>query len=136
MNNKILFRSENYIITHEWENVYLIRLKDNHKIMVGEFYGDPSCAFIPDNEKYCITGGNGFIIYYLREPFISYENNIKTDQWIEFYREKENELWIDSIYNGDYENEVKIVVDPNDKINGGIYIFDIDKKNLKKILPE
>jgi hypothetical protein len=136
MDNKILFRSENYIITHEWEIAYLIRLRDNFKIMIGEFYGDPSCAFIPDNEKYCIIGGNGFIIYYLNEPFISYDNDMKTDQWVEFFREKDNELWIDSIYNGDSVNEVKIIVDPYDKIKGGIYVFDINKKDLKKILPE
>ena len=136
MNIKILTRSENFIITNEWETAYLIRLKDNHKIIIGEFYGDPTCAFIQENEKYCIIGGYGFIIYYIREPFIPYESNIKTDQWIEFYREKNNELWIESIYNGDSGNEVKMIVDPFDKIKGGIYVFDIEKKKIKRLLPE
>ena len=136
MKTKILARSKNFIITHECETAYLIRLKDNHKIMVGEFYGDPSCAFISEDEKYCIIGGYGFILYYIHEPFIPYDNNKKTDQWSEFYRDKYNELWIDSIYNGDDVNEVKIIVDPYDKIKGGIYIFDIEEKILKKILPE
>ena len=136
MNNKILARSENYIITHEWEIAYLIRLKDNYKVIVGEFYGDPSCAFISEDERYCIIGGHGFIVYNIQEPFIPYEYNKKTDQWKKFYRDKDNELWIDSIYNGDIKNEVKIVVDPYNELNGGIYIFNVEKKELKKILPE
>lgn len=83
---EIMAESRNYVIMHEYENVYL-KLKSTSKtVFIGDFYGEPESAVISQDEKYCAAAGSGIIIYYLREPFLEY-NYQKSNQWKEWGRE-------------------------------------------------
>ncbi|MFT8349133.1 hypothetical protein [Clostridium saccharoperbutylacetonicum] len=59
----------NYLITYEYETVYLYIKNSNKKIVIGDFYGDSEVAIISRDESYCAIGGCGLIIYYLNELF-------------------------------------------------------------------
>lgn len=95
---KILAESRNYYLKAEYEEVYLCSRSSGRKIAkVGDFYGDPSDGVIDVNERFCVTVGCGYIIYFLREPFESYEYNIKTPQWAEWGRDADNIIWIKAV---------------------------------------
>ena len=95
---KILAESRNYCLKAEYEEVYLCSRSSGRKIVkVGDFYGDPSDGVIDVNERFCVTVGCGYIIYFLREPFESYEYEIKTSQWAEWGRDADNIIWIKAV---------------------------------------
>ena len=66
---KQMAESNNYLILNEYEKVFLKLKATSQLILIGEFYGDPDVALISDDETYCAVGGEGVIIYYLRDPF-------------------------------------------------------------------
>ncbi len=108
MTTQTLSVSKNYSIEHEYEVVYL-RTPDGRRIVVGDFYGDPEAALIDCNEKWCVIGGQGLIVYSLREPFCEYGLGIKNNQFQEFNREAPNIWWITEIIQlGSYEIEVRL----------------------------
>lgn len=133
---RVLCRSEHYIIHHEYEEATLTSTINESQLAIGDFYGNPSCAYISPDEKYCIVGGCGFIIYWLEEPFLPYQYDKKTKQWQEYFRHPDDTLWIEAIYEGDFEDEIRMVVDPLDKIKGGIYSFNMKTREMVRILPE
>ena len=62
--------------------VFITKHTDSPLCQVGEFYGDPDFALISDDETYCAVGGEGVIIYYLRDPFEEFSTNHKSsNQW-------------------------------------------------------
>lgn len=94
----ILAESENYFIVRDFENALIYRKPDCRRITcVGDFYGNPSDAYIDPKERFCITVGCGIIKYSLHEPFEDYMYNRDTLQWIEVGREGENIEWYDKI---------------------------------------
>lgn len=94
----ILAESENYFIVGNYEDALLYRKPDCRRITcVGNFYGDPSDAYIDSEERFCITLGCGIIKYNLRDPFEEYMYGRDTAQWVEVGREGENIEWCDKI---------------------------------------
>ena len=71
---RVLAQSNKYIISYEYETVFLKFIDKDRKIIIGDFYGDPKTAFISSDESYCVIGGRGLIVYFLNEPFIEYDN--------------------------------------------------------------
>lgn len=63
-----LARSQNFSIFHECEDAFL-KLPNNRRIPVGSFYGDPVCALIDYQERWCVVAGHGLLVYSLKEPF-------------------------------------------------------------------
>ena len=79
---KQMAESNNYLILNEYEKVFLKLKATSQLILIGEFYGDPDVALISDDETYCAVGGEGVIIYYLRDPFEEFSTNHKSsNQW-------------------------------------------------------
>lgn len=65
---------------------------------VGDFYGEPRDGIIDRNEKFCVTVGCGFIIYYFEEPFDSYSYHCEGKQWYEAGRDPQNIKWIERVW--------------------------------------
>lgn len=111
----ILAESENYIITNDYEVVYL-KIKDTNKlIMIGDFYGDPEMALISEDESLCAICGSGIIIYYLKDPYIPYNYSINNTQWIEYGKDVNKEIWISNIQLID-TNLIEITTENDDKM--------------------
>ena len=121
---KILAQSKNFIIQNEYESVFLT--KKGSKIIIGDFYGDPKDAIIDFKERWGVVVGCGLIIYYFREPFEAYSEK-KSSQWDELFRTKDDEWWIETVYQVS-ENEIRFVVDPNSEYRE---LYQLDVSNLK-----
>ena len=96
---KQMAESNNYLILNEYEKAFL-QLKDNSQlILIGEFYGDPDVAIISDDENFCAVGGEGVIIYYLRDPYEEFSTDYKSsEQWKILGREAGKEpMWVKEI---------------------------------------
>jgi len=63
-----LTHSTNYIVLHEYEDAFLER-GGGERVALGSFYGDPACALIDREERWCVVAGCGLVVYFLREPF-------------------------------------------------------------------
>jgi hypothetical protein len=103
---KQMAESNNYIILNEYEKVFLKLKYTSQLILIGEFYGDPDVALISDNEKYCVVGGEGVIIYYLRSPFEEFSTKHKESrQWKTWGRDTNEEtMWVSEINQIDNEH--------------------------------
>jgi len=88
--------SNKYRISHEFETVWL-ELDDRDPIVIGDFYGDPVTAIIDVDEKWCVIGGCGLIIYYLEEPFDDFAYNKISGQYREVGRIASNIWWVQEI---------------------------------------
>lgn len=64
-------------------------------MIIGDFYGEVEKAVISPDESYCVMVGCGIIVYFLKEPFMPYEYDIKTSQYCEWYRE--GNVWIEKV---------------------------------------
>lgn len=60
---KTLAESENYILSHEFENCELVHKHSKNVVHVGDHFGDPTCGLIAPDETWCITGGEGLIVW-------------------------------------------------------------------------
>jgi len=130
--NRILARSNNYIVLHEYE-VALLERPIGPRVVIGDFYGDPTAAVIDWKEKWCVIAGRGLILYWLREPFENYEYNKETDQWWEVHRSPPEEWWIEALYQID-DNIVRFVVDPYGNFSG-LYELRIDSLSIARLIP-
>ena len=93
----LLAESENYIVSHEYETVTLRNKITHEEVIIGDFYGDPDLAVISKDEKFCVMGGCGIIVYFLQEPFEEYHYNLETPQWKELGRTPSNIIWVKNI---------------------------------------
>jgi len=130
---RLLIESENYTISNEYETVYLTFKKTNKKIVIGDFYGDPESAFISVDESYCVMGGCGLIIYYLKEPFEIFEYHKKSEQWKELFREKDSIWWIKEIKEGNTSKSVEFIIDECDGFKSDIYEINVYSLEITKI---
>jgi hypothetical protein len=101
-----LAQSKNYKVEHEYETV-ILSAKDNRKIVIGDFYGDPAVAIIDRDERWCAVGGCGLIVYWLEEPFAAYRYRHSSPQYFELRRYQPDIWWIESIEQGG-PSEIKI----------------------------
>lgn len=59
----ILAESENYILGNDFEDCILAHKQTNTSLVVGDHYGDPECGLIAPDETWCMTGGEGVILW-------------------------------------------------------------------------
>jgi hypothetical protein len=126
---KELAISLKFQVSHEYEVVYLDR-PNAPKVVIGDFYGDPSCAVISPGETWCAIAGAGLIIYFLKEPFEPYQYDRLTDQWIEFGREKNDLWWVESL-TALSDTQLVFTTDPNGD-RPGTFNYDIVSGEVKK----
>ena len=94
----ILAESEHYFIVRDCEDASIYRKPDSKRVTcVGNFYGDPSDAYIDPDGRFCITIGCGIIKYNLQEPFEEYMYDRDNSQWVEVGREGNDIEWCDKI---------------------------------------
>jgi len=95
---KIIAQSDHYYIKGIYESANLYLKSDNKYITtVGDFYGNPEDGLIDWKERFCITVGYGYIVYYLRSPFEKYSYHRDTTQWLEGRRENNSIRWIERV---------------------------------------
>jgi len=118
---EIMTESKNYQILNEYESVFL-KIKSTEKtILIGDFYGDPEIAMISGDEKCCVMGGAGIIIYYLTEPFEAYKYDAESTQWKEWGRDDpENTQWINNIVFLD-DRHIEVETENMQKLTLAIY---------------
>ena len=112
-----LARSRNYAVLHEYEAAF-IEVPGGRRISAGHFYGDPACAVIDWQERWCVVAGCGLLVYFLREPFAPVGLG-PSDQWARVYHEPGAERWVEALYQRS-DDAVRFVVDPGGP-NGGVY---------------
>jgi hypothetical protein len=132
MMGTILARSQRYVITAEYEEVYLVGAKQ-WRTLIGDFYGDPVCALIDQAEQWCLVGGTGLILYYFHAPFQPYTYNTVTAQWHEWFREPPTNLNVEMVYQVDPDT-VRFVVDPYAD-TAGIYELSISQQRIIRLFP-
>ena len=94
----IIAESEHCYIAGEWEAAYLYSKQDGRLIArVGDHYGDVQGGIIDKNERFCVTVGCGYIIYYLREPFEPYAYDRASAQWTESGRDPGSVTWLENV---------------------------------------
>ena len=130
---QILTQSNKYVITHEYEVVSLLNRSSGREIIIGDFYGDPEVAFISKDESYCVVGGCGLIIYYLKEPFQEYEYHVDSKQWKDVFRDNNDIWWISDISEGSNLNKIRFFIGENDSRHTGKYELDVFTLEYTKI---
>ncbi|MGN0697115.1 MAG: hypothetical protein ACI4J5_10165 [Oscillospiraceae bacterium] len=101
----ILAESKNYIITNEYESVYLTDRHTNTVLSeIADMYGDPEGAFISDDEGYCVVYGCGAVVYMLCEPFLNYGYEPNSRQWFDIMRD--GDMWFTGVVYSDAEKLV------------------------------
>ena len=101
----VLARSQNYEVSHKFEVVTLVCFSTpGRNIVIGDFYGDPTAAIVDKKERFVIMIGCGMIIYYLSEPFETYQYHLQNPQWKELFRTVDNQWWIETIIQKDENN--------------------------------
>ncbi|MES2109500.1 MAG: hypothetical protein V4577_12160 [Bacteroidota bacterium] len=95
-NFRILYKTNELVLGHEYEYAYLISKKDNEEIYLGSFYGDPSCGLISDSNDWCLVGGDTSVVWRNDGTILPIEDNDL--RWIIQFRQTapyEAELLID-----------------------------------------
>lgn len=111
-----LSETDIYLVGHIYETAYLIDKIKEYSIILGEFYANPSCAFIDKNNKWCLVGGSTLILWTLKKTL-----EIKDD----------NLYWAYEIRQTD-PNKVQILIDPWAN-NSSIWELNISTGERKKI---
>jgi hypothetical protein len=122
---RLLAQSEKFKIVSEYEYVHLVFnthniLRGDKTVYIGDFYGDPTCALISKDERYLVVGGNGIIIYLIQKPFALYDRSSISTQFKELFRDPENTLWIDALYQSELDQDWKYfraVIDTDDDVS-------------------
>ena len=78
---KIWDESEHYLIQNICEEVNLFSKTENKVVCIGDHYGDAEGSFIDKNENWACSYGEGLTVYYLKEPFKSYDRGECNEQW-------------------------------------------------------
>lgn len=126
---ELLAQSENFKIYGSFEEAQLEGTEINGHIVVGDFYGQVECACIDQQERWCITGGNGLVIYQLEAPFEQYRYNHQTKQWTDMWR-SDKDWYLEVIYQIE-ENVVRLVIDVFSEAKG-VYDLNIETLELTK----
>ena len=126
---KLLAQSTNYTLFGVYEEAQLEGPTIDGHVVVGDFYGDVECACIDKQERWCVTGGNGLIIYQLQAPFEAYRYEQATDQWRELWRS--DEAWQPEVIYQVDENIVRLVIDVFSDAKG-VYDLNVETLELTK----
>ncbi|WP_295801762.1 hypothetical protein [Mucilaginibacter sp.] len=60
---RVLYETDQLILGHEFEYAYLIWKKGSKETNMGDFYGDPSCGLISENNDWCLVGGETLVVW-------------------------------------------------------------------------
>jgi hypothetical protein len=129
--SNLIASSENYRIHGSFEEAHLIGPGIVGHVVVGDFYGDVACACIDNREKWCVTGGNGIVVYQITKPFESYAYDTVTPQWKELWRSDED-YYLEAIYQVE-ANIVRLVIDVNSEAKG-IYELNVDSLEFRQLM--
>ena len=125
----LLAYSKNYKLFGAYEEAQLEGDGITGHIIVGDFYGSADCGCIDNQERWCVSGGNGIVIYQITQPFECYQFDHDTSQWKELWRS--NEDWYpEAIYQIE-ENIVRVVIDVFSNAKG-VYDLNVDTLELIK----
>lgn len=133
MERTILAERANYVVSAEFETVYLMHKADPswRETVIGDFYGDPTAAAIDEHERLVVMVGCGVIVYYLNEPFEPYRYDTETTQWTDVFREPAKTLWIESVVQRD-ANTFVVEVEANSEAAGS-YTLTIEDLQIRKL---
>ena len=127
---RCLYKTDLFEIGNVYEDAYLINNETKENIHIGSFYGEPTCAFINDDNSWCVVGGDTLILVknfkcisidgvkdVFALKFID-ENNIQilTDPWSEYA----------SIWQLNVESLTCVKVQDFNKYKGEKYTIDVD----------
>ena len=123
---RTLDESENFILGHEYEDVFLLDKQKNKKLFLGSHYGDPTCGLIDPDEKWFISAGEGVLYFdfaagsreFLRGGFI---NNSSEHQ----------SAFVHALRSID-KNAVEILLDPWSDY-ASVWVLDIEKLKISKL---
>jgi hypothetical protein len=60
---QVLAESHNYLLVHEYEQVFVCARSTGERTEAGSHYGDPQCGVIAPDESWFATGGEGIVIF-------------------------------------------------------------------------
>jgi len=63
LNLRVLDETEDLLLGHEYEDVYLVDKKKSESLYLGHVYGDPSFGLIGQNGDWCLTRGSRCILW-------------------------------------------------------------------------
>ena len=116
-NNYIkLHSTEKFIVGHIFETAYLTEIASGQTTIIGDFYGDPSCGLISNDNKWCLVGGSTLRVWTENEVYEITDDNL---YWACKLRQIDN-------------NKVEILIDPWAD-NSSVWEFNIKTKESKKI---
>ncbi len=110
----ILHETEKFKIENEFENTFLVDKRNGEILLEDDFYGNPTCALIDEENNWAVIGGEHLTIW-----------NSKKWKRIEHVKLK----WIHDL-RMESPNTVKILVDPWSESSS---IWEIDTKTFKFI---
>ena len=126
ISSMIVAQSKNYIITNEFETVYLTERHTNAVLSeIADMYGDPEGAFISDDESYCVVYGCGAVVYMLCEPFLNYGYELNSRQWFDIM--PDGDMWFKGVA---YSDADKLVLRSED---GRLFQVDIRARSVTQI---
>lgn len=62
-NYHCLYKTDCLEVGHIYEEAYLTNNSTNNHIHIGSFYGDPTCAFINEDNSWGVVGGEFLILF-------------------------------------------------------------------------
>jgi hypothetical protein len=124
----ILAQSKNYKLFGAYEEAQVEGEGITGHVVVGDFYGSADCGCIDFAERWCVSGGNGIVIYQLSPPFEEYKFDHDSSQWKDLWRSEED--WYPEIIYQIEKDIVRIVVDVFSKAKG---VYDLNVKTLELI---
>lgn len=124
----ILAQSKNYKLFGDYEEAILEGPNIDQSLIVGDFYGAADCGCIDYREKWCISGGNGIVIYKIENPFESYQYDHKTVQWDDLWRDEPD--WYPEVIYQIEDDVVRLVIDVYAKAKG---VYDLNVKTHELI---
>lgn len=111
-----IHETEKFVVGHVFEKAYLTDISTGQTILIGEFYGNPSCGLISNDNKWCLVGGSALRLWTENEVY-----EVKDD----------NLYWACKLKQTD-TNKVEILIDPWAD-NSSIWEFDVETKESRKI---
>jgi hypothetical protein len=143
-NTTILAESESFALTHNSESCILQHKQSKNEVSVGDHYGNPCCGLIAQDESWCITGGEGLILWFQQggmwAGFRMRKSGAQTNA-LQF-KNREDIRWRSSFTERAYQaihdmrlanaHNVRILLDPWSDY-ASTWTLDIEMKTLTKI---
>jgi hypothetical protein len=113
----VLDETNDLLLGHEYEYVYLVNKRNSKILILGGTYGDPAFGLISKNNNWCLAGGSW--LYLWRKLGDVSEIDEPELSWVVKARQISN-------------TEVELLIDPWSEY-GAIWLFDVYTLQKKKI---